>query len=235
MNRGSAHEGRSGARNAASGTPGSGCRLLVATRNAGKLHELEPMLRAAGFDPIDPDAAGIPPDDAEEMLEVEDTFSGNALAKARWFHARSGLPALADDSGLSVRALGGAPGVRSKRFSGRTDLRGRELDAANNAALLEQLGDRSDTSAAFVCAAAFVDAGVELVAEGRVEGRIVEARGGEYGFGYDPHFLSDELGVTFAEADREAKERVSHRGRAVRALLAKVEASGWGANAEEGC
>ena len=150
------------------------------------------------------------------------------------FHARSGLPALADDSGLSVRALGGAPGVSSKRFSGRTDLRGRELDAANNAALLAQLGDRSDNSAAFVCAAAFVDSGVELVAEGRVEGRIVEASGGEHGFGYDPHFLSDELGVTFAEADREAKERVSHRGRAVRALLAKLEASGWGANAEDG-
>lgn len=232
MSRDSAPEGRSGAGTVASGTPGRGRRLLVATRNAGKLHELEPMLRAAGFDPIGPDAAGMLPDDAEEAIEVEETFPGNALAKARWFHARSGLPTLADDSGLSVPALGGAPGVRSKRFSGRTDLRGRELDAANNATLLMQLGERSDTAAAFVCAAAFVDAGVELVAEGRVEGRIVQARGGAHGFGYDPHFLSDELGMTFAEADREAKERVSHRGRAVRALLAKLEASGWGANDE---
>src|SRR5690606_8030715 len=139
-------------------------RILVATRNAGKLRELEPMLRAAGFDPVDPDAAGIPEDAAEDSIEAEETFAGNARAKARWFHERSGLPTLADDSGLTVRALGGAPGVRSKRFSGRSDLRGRELDAANNAELLARLAREADRSAAFVCAAAFVADGLELVA-----------------------------------------------------------------------
>ncbi|HLV24737.1 MAG TPA: non-canonical purine NTP pyrophosphatase [Gemmatimonadales bacterium] len=202
-------------------------RLLVATRNAGKLRELEPMLRAAGFEPVGLHEAGILEDAAEDGLEVAETFAGNALLKARWFHERSGLPTLADDSGLAVRALGGEPGVRSKRFSGRADLRGRELDAANNDMLLERLGGEQDRRAAFVCAAAVVWGGVELVGEGRVEGVIVEARDGGHGFGYDPHFQSDELGVTFAEAERTEKERVSHRGRAVRALLAQMREAGW--------
>ena len=207
--------------------------LLVATRNAGKLRELQPMLRAAGFAPVSLLEAGLPEDESEESIEVADTFAGNALAKARWFHQRSGLATVADDSGLVVRALSGAPGVRSRRFSGRADLAGRALDAANNAALLSALEGVEDRTAAFVCAAAFVDASGELVAEGRVEGRIIETeRSGEHGFGYDPHFLSDELGVTFAEAAPGLKERVSHRGRAVRRLLAQMAESGLGPGVE---
>src|SRR5690606_348453 len=125
---------------------------------------------------------------------------------------RSGLATLADDSGLVVNALGGAPGVRSRRFSGRLELEGAELDVANSALLLERLEGVADRSAAFVCAAAYVsgDGGLELVSEGRVEGRIVSADegGGSEGFGYDPWFWSNELGVTFGDASREAKERV---------------------------
>ena len=229
-------------------TPAGGGRVLVATRNPGKLRELAPMLVAAGFEPvglagsgagsgsISPAApgsaegaapwAGLPPDDAEDLLEVHETFRENALAKARWFRLRSGLATIADDSGLVVEALGGAPGVRSRRFSGRSDLDGAALDAANNALLLERLADVSDRRAAFVCAAAYVsaDGGLELVGEGRTEGRIVGPAegGGGLGFGYDPWFWSEELGATFGDSSREAKEEVSHRGRAVRALLSRV-------------
>lgn len=196
--------------------------VVIATRNPGKLRELEPMLREAGFAPIDLEAAAVAEDPAEEGIEVEETFLGNALAKARWFHERTGLPTLADDSGLVVESLGGAPGVRSRRFSGRHELSGALLDAANNAALTAALEGVEDRRAAFVCAAALVLDGREYLAEGRVEGRIVEARAGLHGFGYDPHFYSIELGMTFAEAAGEVKARVSHRGRAIRALMSQL-------------
>jgi XTP/dITP diphosphohydrolase len=198
-------------------------RVLVATRNAGKLHELRPLLAGAGFVPIDLGTVGIPETAAEDDLESHDSFEANALAKARYFAGLAGgLPVLADDSGLSVRALGGAPGVHSKRWSGETALAGRELDQANNRKLLRSLAGVGDGSAAYVCAAAWVDGRRELVRVGEVRGRIVmEARGVE-GFGYDPHFWSEELGRTFGESSREEKARVSHRARAVRALLAAV-------------
>ncbi len=203
-------------------------RVLVATRNPGKLRELQPMLDAAGLDAIDLEGAGLPEMPDEDALESEPTFTGNALAKARYFHQRSGLPTIADDSGLAVRALDGAPGVRSKRYSGRLDLRGGPLDAANNAALLAALDGIEDRRAAFVCAAAYVDGARSYVVEGETAGRIVDqAATGGHGFGYDPHFLSDDLGVTFAQATREQKAAVSHRGRAVRALIAWF-ASGCG-------
>ena len=205
---------------------GAGRRVVVATRNAGKLRELLPLFRGAGLDAVTLVDAGIDPDPAEEEIETAETFEGNALAKARYFHARSGLPAIADDSGLSVAALGGAPGVRSRRWSGRLDLEGEALDAANNALLLERLRGVADRRARFVCAAAFVDGPRELVRLGECAGHIAHAPArGAHGFGYDPLFVSEELGATFAEVDREAKSRVSHRARAFRALLGAIGAA----------
>lgn len=202
-------------------------RVVVATRNAGKLHELRPLLADAGFEAIDLGDAGVPPNAEEDTIEAYDTFEENALAKARYFAARcGGLPVVADDSGLVVDALGGAPGVRSKRWSGRADLEGRELDAANNARLLERLAGVAERSAAYRCAVAWSGDGVELVRTGEVRGRIVDEARGTHGFGYDAHFVADELGRTFGEADREEKARVSHRARATRALLSAVVARG---------
>lgn len=234
-------------------------RLLLATRSAGKRRELEPMLRAHGWDVVDLDGAGFPERPAEEdALEAAETFEENALAKARHFHALSGLPTMADDSGLSCDALGGAPGVRSKRWSGRaerdgaaragvalegtalegavlegTALEGAALDAANNAMLLAELAQASQLAAArgavatraarYVCAAAFVDGARELVARGETTGRILEGEEGTGGFGYDPLFFSDDLGAPFGMVTREEKARVSHRARAVEALLRKVD------------
>ena len=131
---------------------------------------------------------------------------------------------LADDSGLVVDALAGEPGVRSKRWSGRTDLEGRALDAANNARLLERLRGVADRGAAYRCAIAWVGDGMELVRCGEVRGRIVDQPLGAHGFGYDAHFVADELGRTFGEADRAEKALVSHRARALRSVLAAVEA-----------
>ena len=158
---------------------------------------------------------------AEEGIECFDTFEENALAKARYFHALSGMPTLADDSGLCVDALGGAPGVWSKRFSGRDDLSGQQLDDANNAKLMSELAGVVEWKAEYKCAAAFVGNGVEAVEMGEVSGEIVREPRGANGFGYDPYFLSSELGLTFGEATTEAKEVISHRGRAFRALIEK--------------
>ena len=119
-------------------------------------------------------------------------------------------------------ALGGAPGVLSKRWSGRADLSGQALDDENNRLLLERLTGVANRSARYVCAAAFVDATRELVSRGETAGRIIDAPRGEHGFGYDPYFFSPELERTFGEATREEKERVSHRGRAFRALLSRL-------------
>lgn len=196
--------------------------VLLATRSEGKLRELRPLFEAAGLGVQDLREAALPPAPDEDAVEAFDSFTANALAKARYFHALTGRPAVADDSGLEVEALDGAPGVHSKRWSGRDDLAGQRLDDANNAKLLEALRDVADPQARYVCAAAYVDAARQEVVVGATGGRIIrEARGTE-GFGYDPYFLSDELGATFGESSREAKERVSHRGRAFRALLARL-------------
>lgn len=196
--------------------------LLLATRSAGKLRELHPLFEAAGIDVIDLAAAGIPEEEAEESaLERFETFEENALAKARYFHARSGgMPTVADDSGLEVRALGDRPGVHTKRWSGRTDLQGEALDAANNQKLLQELEGCTDRRARYVCVAAYVNGATERTFRGETTGRILRAPRGTGGFGYDPLFESDDLAVTFAEADRAAKERVSHRGRAFAQLVA---------------
>jgi XTP/dITP diphosphohydrolase len=158
----------------------------------------------------------------EDSVETYATFEENALAKARYYFERTNRASVADDSGLSVDALGGAPGVFSKRWSGRRDLSGQALDDENNRLLIERLSGVSDRSARYVCAAAFADANGELVECGEVVGRILEVAHGNNGFGYDPFFYSVELGRTFGEASREEKERVSHRGRAFRRLLSRI-------------
>ena len=199
--------------------------LLVATRSEGKLRELRPLFAAAGLLVHDLRDAGVLPSPDEDRVEVFDTFEANALAKARYFHALTGRPAVADDSGLEVTALDGQPGVRSKRWSGRVDLSGQALDDANNARLLERLRQVDRPRVRYVCAAAYCDGVREEVTIGDTAGSIVRDARGTEGFGYDPYFLSDELGATFGESSREAKERVSHRGRAFRALLERLRSS----------
>ena len=175
---------------------------------------------------IDLRAAGVAESPVEADIESFDTFEENALAKARYFHARTGRPTLADDSGLEVAALGGRPGVHSKRWSGRDDLSGGELDAENNRLLLASLAGAPDRDARYVCAAAFADGGRELVVRGSVEGRITDEPSGSHGFGYDPYFFSTELGRTFGVASIEEKATVSHRARAFRALLKAIAEGG---------
>ncbi len=199
--------------------------LLLATRSTGKLRELLPMCAARGINALGLDAAGVVESRVEDELEMLDSFEGNALAKARHFHAQTGLPTAADDSGLVVPALGGLPGVKSKRWSGRPDLTGRALDEENNRLLLERLraSGIEDRRAYYVCAAAYIDSEGEVVCRGEVHGRIIDEPRGDEGFGYDPYFGADELGGrTFGEASREEKETISHRARAFSSLLGAI-------------
>lgn len=208
--------------------------LVIATRNAGKLRELRAMFVEAGVAIEDLAAAGLGAEaEAEDALEAHATFEENARAKARWFAARlPGRLVVADDSGLEVDALGGAPGVHSKRWAGST-ASGAALDEENNAALQRalqraaaQASAASEQGAArtarYVCVVVAVQGDREFVARGECAGRILATPEGANGFGYDPYFHSDELGETFGVATREAKARVSHRGRAFRALLAQL-------------
>ncbi len=197
--------------------------MVLATRSAGKLRELQPLLEESGLEPVTLAELGVPEEPGEEDVERFESFRENALAKAHYFYARcGGLPVVADDSGLEVTALGGRPGVRSKRWSGRTDFSGDALDRANNAQLIAALRGVSNRSARYVCEATWVDATTERVARGECEGAIIEQPRGDAGFGYDPHFLSDELGLTFGEASLSEKARVSHRGRALHGLLSST-------------
>jgi XTP/dITP diphosphohydrolase len=202
----------------------SATALLIATRSEGKLREIKPMFAAAGLTLVSLDELGIDESDEENDLEPFATFEENALSKARYFYEVSGgIPTVADDSGLEVDALGGRPGVKSKRWSGRNDLRGGALDRANNEALVTALAGVAMRAARYVCVAAFVSVGDEMTARGESAGTIIgEPRGAE-GFGYDPYFLSADLGRTFAESTPDEKQRVSHRGRAFRELLARIK------------
>ena len=193
--------------------------LLIATRSAGKLRELRELFARAGLDVVDLTQAGVAPSAVEDDLEVADTFEDNALAKARYFAELTRRAVIADDSGLEVAALDGRPGVRSKRWSGRTELAGLALDAANNARLIDELRGLTNRDARYVCVAALVDHGAERTFRGTAEGVILEEPRGTEGFGYDPYFFSSELGKTFGEASLVEKEGVSHRGRAFRALI----------------
>jgi XTP/dITP diphosphohydrolase len=196
--------------------------VLLATRSEGKLRELRPLFEAAGISVADLREAVLPPSPDEDGVEAFDTFEANALAKARYFHALTGRPAVADDSGLEIIALGGQPGVRSKRWSGRSDLSGQALDDANNARLLDAIRDIPEPEARYVCAAAYCDGVRQEVTRGETAGVMVRDARGEHGFGYDPYFFSVELGATFGESERDVKERVSHRGRAFRDLLERL-------------
>jgi len=188
-------------------------RLLFATRNRGKLTELRALVAPLAVEVLSLDDVAVP-----EVDEDRPSLAGNAEKKARAAHAASGLAALADDSGLEVDALDGAPGVRSARFSGDHD------DAANNAALLRALDGRADRTARFRCVLAFVDErGALTLADGACEGRIATAPRGTGGFGYDPLFLVGDGARTMAELSPEEKNRVSHRGAAMRALLPALE------------
>jgi XTP/dITP diphosphohydrolase len=197
--------------------------LVLATRNHGKLVELRPIFAAAGLPVVDLAAAGLPDEEpAEAELEVFATFTENALAKVRYFHGLLGRPCVADDSGLEVRALGGQPGVRSRRWASDHGARGPGEDAANNAFLLRSLGDQRDRAARYVCAAAYRDERREFVTVGIIEGSITAEPRGEHGFGYDPFFFADRLGKTLAEATTAEKQLVSHRGVAFRALVGEL-------------
>jgi XTP/dITP diphosphohydrolase len=184
--------------------------LVLATRNAGKTDELRKLL--AGFT-VDiknlTDFGPIPPVD-----EDGGTFEENAVKKARFIAKVLGLPALADDSGLVLEALGGAPGVKSARYAGEN-----ATDAANNAKLLRELQNVDNRTAAFVCVIAIaVPWGPALIYEGRCEGIITREPAGTQGFGYDPIFYYPPLQKTFAQITTEEKNRVSHRGHALREL-----------------
>ena len=198
--------------------------LLIATRSRGKLRELRELFGGAGISVEDLEEAGIAPSEVEDDLESGDTFEENALAKARYFARLTRRAVVADDSGLEVEALDGRPGVRSKRWSGRSDLSGQALDDANNQQLLAALTGLTNRRARYVCVAALVDGAREQTFRGTAAGVILESPRGSGGFGYDPYFLSNELGVTFAEASVAEKEAVSHRGRAFRALVRWMQA-----------
>jgi XTP/dITP diphosphohydrolase len=205
---------------------------IVATRSRGKLAELVPMLAARGVAALGLGDAGVPEVAEEHAIECFDSFEENALAKARYFFARTGVPCLADDSGLCVDALDGRPGVRSRRFAVDAGVRlapPADEDAANNLALIAACWDSGRAPpwrAHYVCAAAYVDALTSCVAIGRTSGAIIPDHVGDRGFGYDPFFVSDDLGVTFAQATADEKARVSHRGRAFDALFTRLSDSG---------
>ena len=199
--------------------------LLVATRSRGKQREVRRLLAPAGIPILFPDDAGILPDPAEERLELAETFEANARAKAEYFARRTGLPTVADDSGLEVFALGGLPGVRSKRWAA-SSAAGVELDRANNAELLRRLLGAPATRrrARYRCVLAYFASpgAVPEIFEGECAGTILDEPQGEGGFGYDPLFRSDDLGRSFGEAGEAEKDAVSHRGRAFRALLGRL-------------
>ena len=209
-------------------------RYLLATRSEGKLRELRKIFAGFGLQVVDVTALGIPITETEDNLEAFETFEENAMAKARYFYeASGGIPTFGDDSGMCVDALGGEPGVYSKRWSGREDLSGAALDAANNEKLLNRMrGARDVQGAAFtdaaryVAVAAFKDARGEAMRRGEIEGRVIEHPRGTQGFGYDPYFEAPDIGGTFAESPIEKTALVSHRSRAFRALLSALRAQG---------
>jgi len=200
-------------------------RLVLATRNEDKVHELRAILGGLvidlGLDVIG--AADVP--GAPDVAETEVTFEGNARLKALALAQTSGLPSVADDSGLAVEVLGGSPGVFSARWSGTTggaDLPRADRDRANVSLLLEQVADVPDEHrcAAFVCAAVLaMPDGSTVATEGRVTGRLAREPNGSNGFGYDPIFLVDGGTGTLAEYTDEEKNAISHRGKAFRAMV----------------
>lgn len=196
--------------------------VLLASRNPHKLAEIRELLADLPVNVVSPDDVGLPPDPAEDAVECWRTFMENALAKAAWFRARTGLPTMADDSGLCVDALGGGPGVHSRRFAPESEIGPAGRDAANNRHLLARLEDvpPEGRGAHYRCALALVEDRFRVVAYGRCDGRIATEARGEGGFGYDPLFIVPELGGTFGELPPEEKAARSHRAAAVRTARA---------------
>ncbi|WP_269533679.1 RdgB/HAM1 family non-canonical purine NTP pyrophosphatase [Chitinimonas sp. BJYL2] len=194
-------------------------KLVLASNNAGKLKEFGRLLATVDIEVIPQSQLGV-----SEADEPHATFVENALAKARHAARATGLPALADDSGICVPVLGGAPGVYSARYAGEP-----KSDANNNAKLIHDLAAHSDKRAFYYAVLVLVrhaDDPRPLIAEGRFDGEVIaEARGSE-GFGYDPHFWVPALGKTVAELTPDEKNPISHRGRALAALLAKLREDG---------
>jgi XTP/dITP diphosphohydrolase len=192
--------------------------VVVATANPHKLRELGEALPELELEPL--------PADVELPPEGEESFEANALGKARAAHEATGRAALADDSGIAARALGGRPGVISARYAGP-----RATDAQNLEKLIAELEGEDDKAVAYVCALAYVDAGgAETVFEARCEGTLIPEPRGDGGFGYDPAFLPGDTGPdderTMAELSAEEKHAISHRGRAARMLAAHLGDSG---------
>ena len=192
-------------------------KVVLASSNPGKLAELNALLQPAGLQVVSQDALGVEPPEETGL-----TFVENALIKARAACAATGLPALADDSGVVVDALGGAPGVRSARYAGDG-----ASDADNVAKLLDALEDVAapERTAAFVCAIVYLRHARDpcpIVCEGVWEGRILDVARGAGGFGYDPVFFVASLGRTAAELSRAEKNEVSHRGQALAQLLGRL-------------
>lgn len=191
-------------------------KLVLASNNAKKVRELQALLAPLGIELVTQAELGVP-----EAEEPHFTFVENALAKARHAARLTGLPALADDSGLCVRALGGEPGVHSARYAGEP-----RSDARNNQRLLAELAGQMDRAAHFVSVLVLVRSSEDpqpIIAEGEWHGRIIEALRGEGGFGYDPLFYLPEFERTAAELDAETKNRLSHRGQAMARLVERLK------------
>jgi XTP/dITP diphosphohydrolase len=192
-------------------------KLVLASNNAGKAKEFQGLLAPLNFQVIPQGELGIP-----SAEEPHCTFVENALVKARHASAVSGLPALADDSGICAHALNGKPGVLSARFAGESG-----NDAANNQKLIQELKDKADRGAHYVCALVFVNRADDpepLIVQTRWYGQIIDKASGSNGFGYDPHFFLADLNCTAAELDPAQKNLISHRGQALRELIAQLKA-----------
>jgi len=191
-------------------------KLVLASNNAGKVKEFQALLAPLSFEVIPQGALDIP---AAE--EPHHTFVENALAKARHASSASGLPALADDSGICAHALGNRPGVHSARYAGE-----HANDLANNQKLISELSNQSDRSAYYVCALVLVNSANDpnpLIVEASWHGVIVDKAKGMNGFGYDSHFFLPELNLTAAELDPAQKNLISHRGQALRKLVSQLQ------------
>lgn len=194
-------------------------KVVIASNNAGKLREIARILEPLGLEAQPQGNFGVP-----ECPEPHVTFIENCIAKARHASAHTGLPALADDSGICVDALNGAPGVYSARYAGEP-----KSDARNNHKLIEALQGQANRKAHYYCVMVYVryaDDPQPLIAEGRWHGEIIDTPRGDGGFGYDPYFLVPAFGKTGAELDMDTKNGLSHRGQALRELAAKLTTLG---------
>lgn len=194
-------------------------KLVIASGNAGKLREIARILAPLDIQAVPQSEFNVP-----DCPEPHVTFVENCLAKARHASAHSGLPALADDSGICVEALGGAPGVYSARYAGEP-----KSDQRNNEKLIAALTNEPNRRAHYTCVMVYVrhpDDPEPIISEGRWHGEIIDTPRGENGFGYDPYFLVPQFGKTGAELDQDTKNDISHRGQALRDLVSKLKQFG---------